>query len=430
MAALPFDLLTNAAPLLKRYYDDRRVYNMAFKNRPLYAWMPKKTGVVGGSPASTPGHGYQMPITIDDIPGESATFVEAVDARDGDSHEVWSLNRVKRYATATLDWETIRAMKNDMGAFMRALTPRIDSAINQVANTCAAMVYGDGTGARGVSTAITAGAAGTVVLTNATEARRFSLRRTCVLVEEGDAGGSVLTGSAKITAINLETFTLTFDTVPAGWATAGTAGAGNFLFVIGDAANGATTSLCQDGLGSWGPLPSSVSAGQFFKGVERAKYKERLLMLDYDATGALPAGGLSEVVRTAAAKVQANEGSPDALFLGPMKWAALETNLASQSRYEMMMGSDAKTGFDSIVINAGGGKINVVSDPWCPEDRGYLLQKETWEFFSIDRFPDFVSDDGNKLHKLERADEVEFRLGGYYNVACRAPGHNMTIRFA
>jgi hypothetical protein len=110
-------------------------------------------------------------------------------------------------------------------------------------------------------------------------------------------------------------------------------------------------------------------------------------------------------------------------------WAAIESDLASQSRYEMMMGSDARTGFDSIVINAGGGKINVVADPWCPENKGYMLQRNTWEMFSIDRFPDFVSDDGNRLHRMEDADSVEFRMGGYYNTLCRAPGHNIELTF-
>jgi hypothetical protein len=148
-------------------------------------------------------------------------------------------------------------------------------------------------------------------------------------------------------------------------------------------------------------------------------------MLHYPASGV----NIDQAVREAAAALQANEGSPDALFVSPGKWAALETKLASQSRYEMMMGSDGATGFDSIVINAGGGKINVVADPWCPDAKGYMLQRDTWEIFSIDRFPDFVSEDGNRLHRLEESDAVEFRMGGYYNTLCRAPGHNMVIDF-
>jgi len=414
-----YDLLGNAAPLMKRYYDDRRVYSMAFKNRPLFAWVPKKTGVVGGSPLGDAYGGYQVPITIDDIAGESATFADAVTARDGSSHRVWQCNRIKRYATATLDWETVRAMKNDMGAFMRAVTPLIDSAINQLSNTIAMGFYHpDGSGHRGVIGSISTD---DITLDAATAhlARSWSLRRTLVSSETA-SGGTLQAGSTKVAGIDLEGGVITVDSAAAITGL----DAGDFLFPLGDYSTGAT-SLFMDGMGTWGPDPTSITAGDDHKGVDRSVWKERLLMLHYDAS----TGDIDANVRQAAAKVQANEGSPDALFLHPDRWAELETILASQSRYEMMMGSDARTGFDSIVINAGGGKINVVADPWCHPDKGYMLQRNTWEMFSIDRVPDFVSDDGNRLHRLENADEVEFRIGGYFNVVCRAPGHNMVINF-
>jgi hypothetical protein len=411
-----FSLLDNAAPLLKRYYDDRRVMSMTYKNRPLYAWIPKKTGVTGEA------SGYNVPITIDDIPGESADFASAVAARDGDSHDVWQLNRVKRYATATLDWETVRAMSNDMGAFMRAVTPRINSAINQLANSTAWALYQNGTGARGdyLTANITVGADGTIELENFDDARSFSLRRTCV-VAVAESGGALLDGgsTAKITGINIATGVLTFDTIPANWDVAVAS-----IFMLGDHSTSSTALKVIDGMLSWGPT-TPPSAGVLFKNVDRATYAEKLLMLHYPASGV----NIDVAVREAAAALQSNEGSPDALFVSPGKWAALETKLASQSRYEMMMGSDGATGFDSIVINAGGGKINVVADPWCPDAKGYMLQRDTWEIFSIDRFPDFVSEDGNRLHRLEESDAVEFRMGGYYNTLCRAPGHNMVIDF-
>lgn len=410
-----FDLLTSAAPLMKRYYDDRRVYSMAYKNRPLYAWIPKKTGVVGEQ------GGYNVPVTIDDIPGESADFGSAVTARDGDSHEVWQLNRVKRYGTATLDWETVRAMSNSMGAFMKAVTPRINSAINQLANSTAWALYRDGTGARGVLDTYVSG--DVLQLVNPEDARSFSLRRT-IVADTIASGGTLNPGSAKVVAIDIKAGTITVDdaTNITGLAT------GDFLFMLGDYSPGATLRVI-DGMGSWGTDPAGVSAGQFFKGVERAKFKDKLLML-HETVTISAAGDISAGVRRAAAIVQANEGSPDALFVGPLRWAELESDLASQSRYEMMLGSDGRTGFDSIVINAGGGKINVVADPWCPEGKGYMLERDTWNMFSIDRFPDFVSEDGNRLARIMDADEVEFRMGGYYNTVCRAPGHNLVINFA
>ena len=425
-----FDLLGEAAPLMKRYYDDRRVYQMAFKNRPLFAWIPKKTGVTGGSPFGSGYGGYQVPITIDDIAGESATFSAAVTARDGDSHRVWQLNRIKRYATATIDWETVRSMKNDMGAFMTAITPRIDSAINQLSNTLAMGLYHpDGSGHRGQVASVSSN---TATLTAATVhlARTWSLRRT-MIADTVVSGGTVHTGSTKVTGIDLTGGTVTFEDI-AQINTATGLAADDYIFPLGDYTASGEANKFMDGLGTWGPVPSGITGGDDHKGVDRSVWKERLLMLH--ATVALQStagdGSFVRGIRQAAAKIQANEGSPDALFVHPDRWAQIESDLASQSRYEMMMGSDGRTGFDSIVINAGGGKINVVADPWCPPNTGYFLQRNTWELFSIDRVPDFVSDDGNRLHRLENADEVEFRLGGYFNTVCRAPGHNMVVNFA
>jgi hypothetical protein len=424
---IAFDLLGEAAPLMKRYYDDRRVYDMAFKNRPLFAWIPKKTGVTGGSPLGSGYGGYQVPITIDDIAGESATFADAVTARDGDSHRVWQCNRIKRYATATIDWETVRAMKNDMGAFMTAITPRIDSAINQLSNTIAmGLFHPDGSGHRGqIVSAWTPDDVVELSAATAYLARTWSLKRTMV-ADTVTGGGTLNAGSAKVEGIDLAAGTITLDAYTNITGLAGD----DYLFPLGDYSTGAT-SVFMDGLGTWGPDPTGITGGDDMKGVDRSVWKERLLMLWYDVALQSTAGDGSFVrgIRQAAARLQANEGSPDVLFVHPDRWAQIESDLASQSRYEMMMGSDGRTGFDSIVINAGGGKINVVADPWCPPNKGYMLQRNTWELFSIDRVPDFVSDDGNRLHRLENADEVEFRLGGYFNVVCRAPGHNMVLDF-
>jgi hypothetical protein len=260
-------------------------------------------------------------------------------------------------------------------------------------------------------------------LVNKADARSFSLRRT-IVADTVASGGTLNAGSAKVTHIDIKAGTITVDdaTNITGLAT------GDFLFMLGDYATSSTDLKVIDGMGSWGVDPTSVSAGQFFKGVERAKFKDKLLML-HETVNVSSTETISAGVRRAAAIVQANEGSPDALFIGPLRWAELESDLASQSRYEMMLGSDGRTGFDSIVINAGGGKINVVADPWCPEANGYMLERDTWNMFSIDRFPDFVSEDGNRLARIMDADEVEFRMGGYYNTLCRAPGHNLVITF-
>lgn len=425
-----FDLLGSAEPLHKRFYDDRRVYSMAYKNRPLLAWLPKKTGVVGGSPFGNARGGYQVPLTIDDIAGESARFASAKTARDGNSHIVWDMNRVKRYATATIDGETIDSMTG-VGAFMEASRPLMNSSINQVSNSLAYMAYHDGSGVRG-QVASKSGNVLTLTSASSYQARALSLKRT--LVSSTTTGGGTLDGEGtgtKITAIELNVGGQAKITV----ASSTNISADDYLFVLGDYTATGENTVCYDGLGSWGPAPAGVTSGDDFKGVDRSVWKEKLLMLH----GTVPLqstagdGSFIRAIREQCAVVNANEGNPEVLFVSPARWAQIESDLASQSRYEMMMKDEpfkGFTGFDSIVVNAAGGKINVVSDPFCPPNNGYLLQRDTWELFSTRRIPGPVSRDGSTFHRLEDADEVEFRIGGYGNIACRAPGHNMVLNFA
>ena len=143
-------------------------------------------------------------------------------------------------------------------------------------------------------------------------------------------------------------------------------------------------------------------------------------------------GSFVRNIREALAELDANEGSADALFVSPQRWAQIESDLAAQARYEMMYPNqtmkEAKIGFKTISFESAG--VRVYKDPFCPPNAGYALQLDTWEMFSIRRIPGPVSRDGNTYRRLEGADEVEARIGGYGNIACKAPGHNMVLNFA
>lgn len=433
MAGTAFDILGSAEPLMKRYYDNRRVYSMAYRKRPLLGMIPKKTGVVGGSPFGNARGGYQVPLTLDDIAGESARFGSAATARDGNSHIVWDMNRVKRYATYTIDGETVDAMTG-VGSFMDASRPLMNSAINQVSNSLAYMAYHDGTGHRGLVESVSTN---TLTMTAATSylARTLSLKRT--LVSSSDTSGSAApdgdnSGTTKITGIVLDNGSGKAEiTVSAGHGIL----AADYIFALGDYTTSADDALvCMDGMGSWGPAPAGITSGDDHKGVDRSVWKEKLLMLHETIPLQSTAGDGSFVrsIREALAVGDANEASLDALFVSPQRWAQIESDLAAQARYEMMFPNNemkqAGIGFKTISFNSAG--VQVYKDPYCPPNTGYALQLNTWEMFSIRRIPGPVSRDGNLYRRLENVDEVEARIGGYGNIACNAPGHNMVLNFA
>ena len=426
-----FDLLGAAEPLMKRYYRPGRVYSMAYRNRPLLGMIPKKTGVTGGSPFGNARGGYEVPLMLDDIAGESARFADAVTARDGNSSVVWSMNRVKRYATATIDGETIDAM-DSVGSFMDASRPLMDSSINQVANSLSYMLYHDGTGSRGQVAA--GGVVGNVITLTADTsylARTYSLRRTLVS-SATKSGGTIAGTGTKVTGIVLDN--------GSGQAEITVADAtgilqNHYLFFLGDYSASGENLVCFDGLSSWGPDPTTITgASPDFKGVARATWKEKLLMLhETIPLQATPGdGSFVRNIREALAVGEANEAKFDALFVSPARWAQVESDLAANARYEMKspggMDTKGRVGFKTISFESAG--VNVYKDPFCPPNQAFALQLDTWEMFSTRTIPGPVSRDGKLYHRLENADEVEFRIGGYGNFACRAPGHNMVLNLA
>ena len=407
MASLAFKLLDTAGPVVKKRYDDRKVWDLTFGQNKLLGWCPRKTGVTGKS--------YEVPITLGNIAGGSSDFSEAVLSRKGTQHSRWSATRTKSYQTATIDNETLRAMKDDKGAFFTAVTSQLDSAFRAFGSDTGWAIYQDGSGIRGTVATVT----NTVVTVGAGESRAFALGMRVEIYTDATLAALEVT-NARVIAISRATETLTFDTdldtVAGDVAVAVTAG--SVIVRAGDA------NAKIAGLAAAFPDPTTITTGDSFFGVDRSVYKERLLGLHTDQSGAANFG---VALRNAGAIAVENEANPSAAFMHPLDVALLDVALDGDREFDKVASQDGHVGFDAIKVHLGGIVVPVLADAWCPRDTAYLLEKESLELFSIDRAPDFVSEDGDMLHRLEGADEVEFRIGAYLNLLSRAPGHNVVV---
>jgi hypothetical protein len=65
-----------------------------------------------------------------------------------------------------------------------------------------------------------------------------------------------------------------------------------------------------------------------------------------------------------------------------------------------------------------------VVDSDCPEDRGYLLNMDTWKLKHLGGLPEIVSTDGLTMLRRPGLDQVEVRARYYAQLVCTAPGHN------
>lgn len=413
MATNAFALLETAGPVVKKRYDDRKVWDLTFGQNKLLGILPRKTGITGKS--------YEVPVTLSNIGGGSAVFAEAVASRKGTQHVRWSANRIKSYQTATIDNETLRAMKDDKGAFFRAVTSQLDSAYRAFGSDTGWALYQDGTGVRGTVAAITDEA----ITVGPGESRAFALGMRCKIFDSLDTGltgtpnaGTATTGP-RVVGIDRATETITFDTdLDAGTPWAAAVAIGDFIVRAGD------ENAKVNGLAACFPDPTGITTGDSFYGVDRSVYKERLLGLHYDGTAD---ADFAVSLRKAGAVAIENEADPSIVVMNPIDVATLDVALDGDREFDKVASQKGHIGFDAIKVHLGGVVVPVVADAWCPLGTAYLLETGTFDLFSIDRIPDFVSEDGSMLHRLEGADEVEFRIGGYFNLLCRAPGHNVVI---
>jgi hypothetical protein len=409
---LAFSLLDTAGPVVKKRYDDRKVWDLTFGQNKLLGWLPRKTGITGKS--------YEVPVTLANIAGGSAVFSEAVASRKGTQHQRWSATRIKSYQTATIDNETLRSMKDDKGAFFRAVTSQLDSAYRAFGSDTGWALYQDGSGVRGTVETV----ADEVVTVGAGESRSFALGMRCTIYDSTDAdlAGTPNATNVRVVGIDRSTETITFDTdldTVAGDVVAVVA-AGDFIVRAGD------ENAKVKGLAACFPDPTGITAGDSFYGVDRSVYKERLLGLHYDGSGDADFG---VALRKAGAVGVENEGLEGeiATIMNPIDLGTLDVALDGDREFDKVASQKGHIGFDAIKVHLGGVISPVISDAWCPAGTAYMLQRNTFDLFSIDRIPDFVSEDGNMLHRLEGADEVEFRIGGYFNLLCRAPGKNVVV---
>lgn len=398
------NLSTIDAYIKKRF--DGRDYDAALRNRPALAVMPKSENFTGRS--------WEYPLSIGNSVGRSASFADAVTAQGPGSSVRWSVTRVKNYVTARFDGETIRATRDQLGAFVEAVDLEMRRKMGALYNDHAHALFRDGTGVRGTVASI----AGTVVtLTDANDAAFFDVGMTLEYALAGSgATGAVEAGNPTVTAVDEDAGTITVSA-------AGTIAAGTFLFQLGDAANGGSI-VKMAGLDAW----LDPAAGALF-GVTRTTHPSALAGNHLDASAMTN----EEAFIKAGSLTWKRGGAPDVILTHPDRKAALELELSQRTRYTRIdarypAGSNGEIGFDTIALNTGSKAVKVLADHSCPTNVSYMLTLDTWDLKSNGPLvAPLNEDDLGTLVRAADDDAYDSRIGGYANLMCKNPRQNTRI---
>ncbi len=198
---------------------------------------------------------------------------------------------------------------------------------------------------------------------------------------------------------------------PVNWA------ASEYLSVDGD------INLKPKGIAAW--LPATAPTSTAFFGVDRSVDTTRL--------GGIRVDGSAKQIQEAiidSSMYAAREGAISDVFLTNfVSYGALEKELGTKVQYVDLKGP-GEIGFRGIRINGHKGEIKVIADRSMPGQLGYLLEMKSWILLSLNQAPHIQNYGLNTEMgwlRVTSSDALEARACAYYNLACKAPGHNTRV---
>jgi hypothetical protein len=113
-----------------------------------------------------------------------------------------------------------------------------------------------------------------------------------------------------------------------------------------------------------------------------------------------------------------------ALWLSRYNWFRLEQELTSKNRKVMDNRATEYFGTPALALLTPEGEVPVMSDPFCPDSSGYLLDHSSWELHHMEGLPHMVSDDGLDSLRSSSEDSIEIRFRAWMEAVCFRPFTN------
>lgn len=401
--------ITNFTKALKERYSDDFIDSMAYRDKPLLA-LVKKFEDFGGKD-------WVQPVLYSDPVSANSQFATAqtLAATEYSRIAQFVVTRVKDYGVIRIDGELIEASKKDEDAFFRTTTQKLDGIMNEVSRRAAVALYRKGFGA--IGQASSPGASTTLTLTNAQDIVNFAVGQ--VLVFSSAEGTAVLrAGTLTVSGVNRSAGTLTCTANVSTGITSPSDG--DYIFISGDREDSATpTRRMIAGLEDW--CPNTAPASTAFFGLDRTT-DTRLGGCRLDGTS-MP---LEEALVEGAMLLTREGGVPDYVLMNPSRYGDLVKALGTKVNYV-----DVKTGtvgFRALELFTPAGTVKILPDRFCPVNRAFMLQLDTWMLGSLGKVPRILNHDGLESLRISDDDGIEIRVGYYGNLICKAPGWNCNIK--
>lgn len=306
----------------------------------------------------------------------------------------FTMTRVRKTGTISLDIEALKAAMETDGAFERLVVEEVDGFVNEFTDRLGFDLFRDGYGARGIRSSINSN---TITLTVPDDARNFKIGMLLGASPNAD-GSTPRSGSSAITAVDHDGGTITVTSAAAITSFANS----DYLFASPEIGNNLQGfDLCT-------PLVTPTST--LFRGVDRTAAPALLAGSRIDDTGSLPEENAGKV----AVKIRNHGGMADTLVLNPQRYWEMCRRIGAKVMYQAG-GGNAAYGFEGVTITSPAGILRVISDPDCQVSRGRLFNNASHKIRTLGEFVHIGNEDGNYELRLATDDALESRVRSLSN---------------
>lgn len=412
--------------MIRNLWPTEAMVEQIYKGSPLLGMMPKDTKFgekirfvsIGTSPPQGIGSG----------------FGQAKQNKSASTAEEFQVTTTPYYGAFSLAGDIFRKYKEtgNKGLLLDPMARESKGLMKQMKNDLSSFIHGNGGGSLGRIASTSTLASQTIPLDAGADARRIVKGMKLWASTADGTSGSILPGYVTVASTG---GTSTAPTVTISEATWSGAIAGltttSYLFRAGAVGTGAGGDGVLLGLEAWCPSHSG-SPGTFLS-VNRDNAPNQLAGNCLTATTKSPRQRI-----LLAAQMQADTGASDGRLVYVMStrnWTNLMFELSAANMLTMTKAPSAPMGkinvgveYDAIKIVGAGGPIEVVPDPWCPDNVERLLNLDVWKLSStgeLIHWDDGATPDSPMLE--DAADAREVRAVGDMATECWDPWANVRV---
>lgn len=403
--------ITQFDAFLKNYFNPQMVEDLTKAGKPFFGRIAKNEAVVGDD--------WMVPILIGNPQGLAAKDrATAQTSASNIQGQKWAITMSEYAGSVYIGDKVIMASRNNAGAFLENKATEIEGLYEAFSDSLAKYLYRDGGGSLGQISAISGNA---ITLTDPAATFNFEINtQLAASTGTGVSSGDALranTGACYVASIDRIGGILTVNDA----SKITSLSVGDYLFRLGDFV-GNTSTLLMHGVQAY--ITTTTNPGTLW-GVTRTTDVQRLSGCKI-ATSQVQALGIEDRIQLLGSQMAGHlRGmSPTGnyeIYINPEDYNGLIISLQSRGIRELNK-DDTQFGYEYVEVFTGGKKMKVFGDPYCPKGIIFMLNMKNWVLGSYGQLIRTMNADGLTMLRGSTTDDYEYRLKGYMETSCNAPG--------